>query len=135
MQTTKHTCSTNSFTLCDAQIDYANDEQWNMWVKAGVWKLLSSDGKSTGITNNINNNRNQNAASISPHQFPHDNCRVSDNPITSTVTPLQTACDIPTYTPLDLHSGEEYLDAMDFDFTFEHHQEPRVTTTNIQVSE
>jgi hypothetical protein len=58
-----------------------------------------------------------------------------EQPITSTFTPLQTSCDIPTYTPLDLHSGEEYLDAMDFDFTFEHHQEPPVTTINIQVSE
>jgi hypothetical protein len=97
VQTTRRACSTNSFTLCNAQIDYANDEQWNMWVKAGVWKLLSSDGKSPGITNNNDNNRNQNAASISPHQSLHDNCRVSNNPIVSTVTPLQTSCDIPTY--------------------------------------
>jgi hypothetical protein len=136
VQTTKRACSTNSFTLCDAQIDYANDEQWNIWVKAGVWKLLSSDGKSPGITNYNDNNRDQNAASISPHQSLHDKGRISNNPITSTVTPLQTSCDMPTYMPLlDLHSGEEYLDAMDFDFTFEHHQEPRVMTTNIQVSE
>ena len=32
------------------QVNYSDNEQWNMWVKVGIRKLVSSDGKTTTMT-------------------------------------------------------------------------------------
>jgi hypothetical protein len=113
------------------QIDYADDEQWNMWVKAGVWKLLSSNGKPTCITENSSNM----FAAVSPHQSVYIRDTVLQNPVASIVTPLQTLCDMQNDTLLDHHSGEDYLSAMDWDLNLEQLEplEPMMAT-NIQVS-
>jgi hypothetical protein len=114
------------------QINYANDEQWNMWVKAGVFKLLSSDSASTCITGN---NSNCFASMMSPHPSVHVGDSVVQNLVASTVTPLPESCNMQNNISLNHRNGADLLEAIEWNFNFDDDPlDPRVPDINIQVS-
>jgi hypothetical protein len=45
------------------KVDYATDEQWKMWVKVGVRKLVSMDGVTVSMTEHERNIVTQNYSS------------------------------------------------------------------------
>jgi hypothetical protein len=129
--TLRRECATNNFALC-LQIDYGQDEEWNMWVKAGVFKLLSSDANSTCITGN---NSNLSASMMSPHPSVHGRNNVVQNLVASTVTPLPESCDMHNNIALNHRNGADLLEAIEWDFQFDDDPlDPRVTEINMQVS-
>jgi hypothetical protein len=111
---------TNISSTVYMQIDYADDVEWNMWVKAGVWKLLSDDAKPTLCITDNNSNL---FTSRSPHQFT----------VPTTVTPSPTSCAVQNDTYLDHESGNDLLNAMGYTSDSNGPQEPMMVP-NIQVS-
>ena len=119
-------CKSQLCSIC-LKVDYSMDDQWNMWVKVGVRKLVSIDGVTTlSMTeqelNIVGQNYNPVVNSLSTGAWHHsspNNTAASAAPFLSTIndavhSPLQASWGTEQDNELD-QSGNDLLNELGWD--------------------